>query len=65
MFIVGEEDRHFEIYFCDVLAPGYRDYHERIQPFLLFYVDAASYIDSDDDKWNFYTMQVALLFFIM
>jgi len=52
----GESDRHFEVYFNDISVPGFREYHERLQPFLLFYVDAASYIDSDDDKWTYYTM---------
>ena len=48
------EDRKFEIYKTNIDVPGFRDYHERIQPFLLFYVDAASYIDVDDDRWAYY-----------
>ena len=48
------EDRKFEIYKTNIDVPGFRDYHERIQPFLLFYVDAASYIDADDDRWAYY-----------
>jgi histone acetyltransferase 1 len=54
---VGEVDRRFEIYFVDSPTPvGFLDYHKRLQPFLLFYVDAASYIDVDDDKWNYYVI---------
>jgi len=51
---VNGNEKKFEVYFVSVVDAGWRDYHERIQPFLLFYVDAASYIDVDDDKWNYY-----------
>merc|ERR1719419_1734449 len=50
----GGEERTYEIYKTGIEAPGFRDYHERIQPLLLFFVDAASYIDADDEKWIFY-----------
>ncbi|KAK3612177.1 hypothetical protein CHS0354_016563 [Potamilus streckersoni] len=48
------KDRKFEIYKISIDCPGFRDYHERLQTFLLFFVDAASFIDVDDDKWSFY-----------
>jgi len=35
-------------------VPGFKDYHERLQTFVLWYIDAASFIDLDDDKWKFY-----------
>ena len=53
---VNGDEKKFEVYFVNVVDAGWRDYHERIQPFLLFYVDAASYIDVDDDKWNYYVV---------
>uniref|UniRef100_H2ZHA7 Histone acetyltransferase type B catalytic subunit n=1 Tax=Ciona savignyi TaxID=51511 RepID=H2ZHA7_CIOSA len=34
--------------------PGFREYHERIESFILWFIDAACFIDSDDDKWDFY-----------
>ncbi|KAK2187191.1 hypothetical protein NP493_176g03011 [Ridgeia piscesae] len=48
------EERCFQVYRTDVETPGFRLYHERLQPFLLFYVDAASYICVDDNRWLFY-----------
>ena len=48
--------RHFEIYKNTIDASGFRSYHERLQTFLLWYVDAASFIDVDDDRWSFYLM---------
>lgn len=39
-----------------ILAQGsqqLRDLHARMQPFLLFFIDGASFIDEDDAKWEF------------
>nr|CAG4646276.1 EOG090X06NC [Macrothrix elegans] len=49
-------ERIFEIYICNIEEPGFRSYHERLQTFLLWYVDAASFIDVDDHKWRFYLL---------
>ena len=53
-FFIDGFDRQFEVYKCDIETPGFRDFHSRIQPLLLFYVDAASYIDVDDDRWMYF-----------
>lgn len=50
----GNKKRMFEVYKCDVSCPGFRDYHARLQTFILFYIDGASFIDIDDDRWQFY-----------
>nr|CAG4640877.1 EOG090X06NC [Eulimnadia texana] len=47
-------ERCFEFYLCDIEAPRFREFHERLQTFLLWYIDAASYIDADDHKWRYY-----------
>ncbi|KAK7086526.1 histone acetyltransferase 1 [Halocaridina rubra] len=46
------EEKTFEVYVCDISEPGFVEYHERMQPFILWYIDAASYIDADE-KWCF------------
>ncbi|XP_055317994.1 histone acetyltransferase type B catalytic subunit [Sitodiplosis mosellana] len=46
--------RTFEIYECSVKTPGFLAYHARLQTFLLWFVDAASYIDTTDDQWMFF-----------
>lgn len=48
------ETRTFEIYECDKNTPGFLLFHARLQTFLLWFVDAASYIDIDDPQWQFY-----------
>ncbi|KAG6456073.1 histone acetyltransferase type B catalytic subunit isoform X2 [Manduca sexta] len=52
----GSDKRTFEIYYCETSTPGFLDYHQRLQTFLLWYVDAASFIDVDDDMWTFFTV---------
>lgn len=48
--------QNFEIYKITETSKNFLEFHSRIQPFLLYYVDAASYIDTDDEKWNYYIL---------
>ena len=52
----NNKERTFELYHCDVSVQGFKDYHERLQPWIMFYIDAASYIDTDDDRWHFFVV---------
>ncbi|XP_028158582.1 histone acetyltransferase type B catalytic subunit [Ostrinia nubilalis] len=52
----GGEKRTFEVYYSETSTPGFLAFHERLQTFLLWYVDAASFIDVDDDQWTFFTV---------
>lgn len=52
----GGDKRSFEVYYCETSTPGFLSFHERLQTFLLWYVDAASFIDVDDDQWTFFTV---------
>lgn len=47
----------FEVYKASIEdTPDFRKYHERLQTFILFFIDAASYIDVDDNRWTFYLL---------
>ncbi|XP_015592461.1 histone acetyltransferase type B catalytic subunit [Cephus cinctus] len=48
--------RHFEVYKADMSYKGFREYHQRLQTFLLWYIDAANFIDIDDDQWHYFNM---------
>jgi len=50
------EDEVYEIYACEGSESGFKEYHERMQPWILFYIDAASYIDFDDANWRFFVV---------
>ncbi|XP_070535512.1 histone acetyltransferase type B catalytic subunit-like isoform X2 [Ptychodera flava] len=49
-------DQQFEIYKVDMSVAGFREYHEKLQTFLWWFIDAVSYIDVDDDRWQFYLL---------
>lgn len=50
--------RTFEIYECNIHTPGFLTFHARLQTFLLWFVDAASYIDTTDEQWMFFVAWV-------
>lgn len=52
----GGLTRTFELYTAGVTTPGFIDYHARMQSFILWFIDAASYIDSDDEKWEYFVL---------
>lgn len=51
-FVVKNET--FVIYAAGDTIPGFREYHDKLQPWIMFYIDAASYIDVDDSNWRFF-----------
>lgn len=58
MYLTEGRDRQFEIYKTGIEAPDFRDYHEKLQTFILFFIDAASFIDVDDERWQFFLLYV-------
>lgn len=52
----GSEKRRFEMYKVDEATPAFISHFERVQTFALWFIDAASYIDTDDPLWKFYMM---------
>ncbi|KIJ44181.1 hypothetical protein M422DRAFT_60053 [Sphaerobolus stellatus SS14] len=53
---VDEEDEDtvtYEVYHATMATPGFRDYHRRMQIFILLYIEAGSYIQEEDDRWEF------------
>ncbi|XP_046846730.1 histone acetyltransferase type B catalytic subunit-like [Xenia sp. Carnegie-2017] len=53
-FIVSEET--YQVYKAGISTPRFKSYHERLQTFVLWYIDAASFLDMDDSKWDFFLM---------
>jgi len=50
------DDRTFQVYKCSESTPGLREYHEKLQAWIMFFIDAASYIDIDDDNWRIFLL---------
>lgn len=56
MFVSDGEKREFQIYKVDKCTRDFVEFYQRIETFALWYIDAASYIDTDDDRWQFYVV---------
>ncbi|KAL2081587.1 hypothetical protein ACEWY4_023440 [Coilia grayii] len=48
------EDITYQIHKADLSCPGFHEYHERLQTFLMWFIETASFIDVDDDRWDFF-----------
>ncbi|XP_076659519.1 histone acetyltransferase 1 [Halictus rubicundus] len=57
-FSVDDEGctRKFEVYKADMTYKGFKEYHQRLQTFVLWYIDAANFIDIDDDRWHYFNI---------
>lgn len=62
----GEEDEDtYEAYWSNWDTPGFKEYHRRMQIFVLLYIEGASYIDEEDGRWEFVTLYVPFLFSLL
>ncbi|KAF9533547.1 acyl-CoA N-acyltransferase [Crepidotus variabilis] len=43
----------YEVYHATWDSPGFREYHRRMQLFILLYIEGGSYINADEDTWEF------------
>ncbi|MEE6489613.1 hypothetical protein FKM82_015627 [Ascaphus truei] len=48
------EELTYQICKVDMTCPGFREYHERLQTFLMWLIETASFIDVDDDRWDYF-----------
>ncbi|XP_045223197.1 histone acetyltransferase type B catalytic subunit isoform X2 [Macaca fascicularis] len=57
----GGENFTFQIYKADMTCRGFREYHERLQTFLMWFIETASFIDVDDERWHYFLVQMLIL----
>jgi hypothetical protein len=57
-----DEEVTYEAYWSNWDTPGFKEYHRRMQIFVLLYIEGASYIDEEDGRWEFVTLCVFRLF---
>ncbi|KAH9038958.1 acyl-CoA N-acyltransferase [Lactarius pseudohatsudake] len=43
----------YEVWHATWNTPGFREYHRRMQIFILLYIEAGSYINESEDAWEF------------
>ncbi|KAI9501453.1 acyl-CoA N-acyltransferase [Coemansia spiralis] len=46
------QDTVYEMYESSLEDAGFREYHRRMQTFLLFYIEGAQFIDETDTRWR-------------
>eukprot|EP01133_Synstelium_polycarpum_P017269 gene17269-20594_t len=46
------EDTNYEVYFGRISDPAVLRYHEKLQVFVMWYIDGSSYIFTDDTNWD-------------
>lgn len=46
--------KDFKITKCSVSDPEFKAFHERFQTLIIFFIDAANFIEMDDNKWEVY-----------
>ncbi|PPQ67652.1 hypothetical protein CVT25_012680 [Psilocybe cyanescens] len=49
----SEDVVEFEVYHATWDSPGFREYHRRMQLFILLYIEGGSYINEEEDTWEF------------
>lgn len=52
---MGQYELHdctYEFYHCTLSTSRFKQYHRRLQLFLMWFIEGSSYIDEDDDKWE-------------
>lgn len=52
----GDDNRSYHIYHTETATDHFLEWHQKLQGLLLFFVDAASFIDSHDTKWHYFTL---------
>ncbi|XP_076666811.1 histone acetyltransferase 1 [Andrena cerasifolii] len=57
-FSINDEgcQRRFEVYKADMTYKGFREFQQRLQTFVLWYIDAANFVDIDDDRWHYFNI---------
>jgi histone acetyltransferase 1 len=55
-----EEEVIYELWAANWKTPGFREYHRRMQILVLLYIEGGSYIEEDDDRWEFVVLYVFL-----
>jgi len=52
----GANSKTYEVYYCDFNVPKFNEYLMKMETFILWFIDAASFVDSDDERWKFFVL---------
>lgn len=46
----------YHLHLSNTNMKHFKNYYQRLQRFLIWYIDGASYVDIEDDRWNYFIM---------
>ncbi|PVU92644.1 hypothetical protein BB561_003707 [Smittium simulii] len=52
----NENDCVYEIYENNFSDKEFRKFHQRLQTFVIFFIEGGQFVDDTDEKWTFYTL---------
>ncbi|KAG9318214.1 acyl-CoA N-acyltransferase [Chiua virens] len=52
-------DADYEVYHATFEDPGFKEYHRKMQIFILLYIEAGSYLNEEEDGWEFVMLFVS------
>lgn len=47
---------NYKICLCDLQDDHFKEYHKRFETMIIWFIDAANFIDTEDDKWMIFYM---------
>lgn len=53
---IDERVEEYGVYHADSNVPGFKEYHKKMQTLILWFIDAASYIDEEDERWDYFVL---------
>ena len=56
VYSYSQSEKVYDIYYATMADNKFREYHSHLQTFTLWYIDAANFIEDDDEAWAFYTL---------
>lgn len=62
-FLGSGTTRNFKINFMTHKSREFLAFHEKFQMFIIFFIDAANFIDLSDSKWMFFYLYVFLIIY--
>lgn len=50
------DKKTYQVYVIEDESNSFREYFNRLQTFVLWYIDSSNFIDFDDTKWKIFIM---------
>lgn len=52
----NEKNLKYKICLCDLQDDHFKEYHKRFETLIVWFIDAANFIDTEDERWMIFYM---------